>query len=274
MPPLPPEWKEEFERLRTERDQAYRHMAKLQASMDKLTDMVAKQNDRLDQLVSMLRRREAQLKRSEAEVRKLRRKLGLDDPDPEPDAAPVPDEEAAGDEVSEGERSESSTNTEPKASAEPEARKPRPRSRGGRRPPPEHLPADTEEHPVQACGHCGGRVFKRDVQTTSVYTVVPSYVRRRVILRERVLCADPCCNQPTTAPMPPLPCHRALYDCRFLAWLVVMKFVLLVPLDRIRTLLQSQGVDIAMGTLVHLIERAADLAGAIDGEHMKQLRAG
>jgi hypothetical protein len=53
-----------------------------------------------------------------------------------------------------------------------------------------------------------------------------------------------------------------------------MKFVLLVPLDRIRALLSSQGVDIAMGTLVHLIERAADLAGPVDFEHLKQLRAG
>jgi len=71
-----------------------------------------------------------------------------------------------------------------------------------------------------------------------------------------------------------MPCDRALYSCRFLAWLVVMKFVLHVPLDRVRELLITQGVDIAMGTLVHLIERAADLAGPIDGEHMKQLKAG
>jgi hypothetical protein len=32
--------------------------------------------------VSMLRRREAQVKLQEAEIRKLRRKLGMDDPDP------------------------------------------------------------------------------------------------------------------------------------------------------------------------------------------------
>ena len=153
-------------------------------------------------------------------------------------------------------------------------KKPRPRSRGGRRPPPDHLPEDDERHDVCACGYCGGRVFKRDVLETRVYTVVPSYVRCRHIKRERVICADPSCNQPTTAPMPPMPCDRALYDCRFLAWIVVMKFVLLVPLDRIRLLLQSQGVDIAMSTLVYLIERAATLCDPIDGEHMKQLRAG
>jgi len=110
------------------------------------------------------------------------------------------------------------------------------------------------------------------VKTSVHYTVVPSYVRRRFIHRERVVCAE--CNHPTTAPMPPMPCKRALYTSAFLAWLVVMKFVLLVPLDRVRLLLASQGVHLSMGTLVHLIARAADLAGAIDGEHMKQLKAG
>lgn len=148
----------------------------------------------------------------------------------------------------------------------------RPRSRGGRRPPPEDLVSDVEHHPVCACAHCGGTVTKRDLLTTRLYTVVPSYVRARTVRRERNLCAD--CGQPTTATMPPMPVARGLYDCRFLAWLVVMKFVLLVPLDRIRTLLLSKGIDIAMGTLVSLIERASDLVAPIDGEHLKQLRAG
>ena len=282
MQPLPDEWKEEFARLRSERDLAFRELVSLRGSVDNLAEMVATQNDRLDQVLSMLRRREEQVRRLETENRKLRKQLGLDDPEPEPDAAPVPEDATPA-----GESTESETGSTPssgsKASVEgadddkgPQKpapkRAPRPRSRGGRRPPPDHLPADTERHDVCACGKCGGRVLKRDLLTKTVFTVVPTYLRRRVILRERVICAD--CGEPTTAPMPPMPCERALYDCGFLAWLVVMKFALLVPLDRIRTLLLSQGVDIAMGTLVHLIERAADLAGPIDGEHLKQLKAG
>ena len=90
MPTPPDEWKEEFTRLRSERDMAFRQMSTLQVSMDQLTQMMAGQNDRLDQVVSMLRRRETQLKRAEAENRKLRRKLGLDEPDPEPTAEPIP----------------------------------------------------------------------------------------------------------------------------------------------------------------------------------------
>ena len=252
--------REELAQLRTERDTAFREMSAMRASVDELTRMMARQNDQLDQVVSMLRRRESQLKRSQAENRKLRKQLGLDPEDPEPEPEPG----AAG--------AEPAPKDPPSSSAK--NGKKRPRSRGGRRPPSDHLPAETEDHTVDACGACGGRVFKRDVVESVKYTVVPQHVRRRVIRRERVLCADPACNVPTTAPMPPMPCKRALYDCSFLAWLVTMKFELLVPLDRVRTHLKAQGIDLAMGSLVHLIARAAHLADAVDGEHWRQLLAG
>ena len=223
MSSLPEEWKEELARLRAERDLAFRNMVSHQKSLDELTRMVAAQNERLDQLLSMLRRREAQLRRSEAENRKLRRQLGLDEPDPDPVAEAVPPSPAT--EGLEGTAETAASESTGEASRLPR-RKSRPRTRGGRRPPPDHLPADVERHEACLCGHCGGRGLKRDVLTTTVYTVV------------------------------------------------VMKFVLLVPLDRIRELLRTQGVDIAMGTLVHLVKRAAELVDPIDGEHMKQLKAG
>jgi hypothetical protein len=275
---LPEAWKAEFEQLRQERDVARRELVSLRTKFDELAQMVAGLKDQVDTLTSVGRRRETQLKKAEAEIRKLRRKPGLDEPDPEPDPEPSPPEPPSGESEPSSPTSTPTTRTAappvPQNSGGSPGSKKRPRSRGGRRPPPTHVPADEERHPVCACAHCGGRVFKRDVLTTTVYTAVTTHVRRRVIARERVICANAKCNQPTTAPMPPMPCDRALYDCRFLAWLVVMKFVLLVPLDRIRLLLHSQGVDLAMGSLVHLVERAAKLADAVDGEHMKQLRAG
>lgn len=268
---------EENDRLRQERDAAFRQLAELRKSLDRLTQMVAGQNERLDQLVSMLRRREEQLTRSEREVRKLRRKLGLDD-DPEPDdtSAPVPvpepsDEpplppDASSPTASGGERAPSSD--EP-----PGDPAKRPRSSGGRRPPPANLDGTTEHHAVCACSHCGGtQLLKKDVLVSRKFDVVPSYVRCRTIHRDLVICAD--CGGRTTAEMPPMPCDRALFTSAFLAWLVVMKFELLVPLDRLRRLVESQGVRLSEPTLVHLIALSADLADPVDGQHWKQLKAG
>ena len=269
-----------------ERDRAAHHERadRLQQSMDRLIEQMARQADELTAIRKMLRRRETQLSKAEAELRKLRRRLGLDDPDPEPDAAEVPSLDDATDEtpsdpidITVGPAPSGARGRKAKASAEPSSsdeEQPQKARVGGRRPPPAHLPADREHHGVCACPRCGGRVLKRDVEQTEIYTAVPSYVRRRVIRRDRVICTRPGCGVATTAPMPPMPCERALFDCSFIAWLVTLKFGFMVPLDRIQAMLASQGVYLAMGTLVLLIERATELADAVDGEHMKQLRRG
>lgn len=294
MRQLPPDLKPIIDALEQEREAANERALQLQHSLDQMIAGMARLGDELTAIRKMLRRREAQLAKSEREVRKLRRKLGLDDPDPEPDAVAVPEKSPvstesdgsasttdgttegrskasiASTEEGSGEESDETEKDKPASDTPPE-RRPR---RGGRHRPPEHLPADEEYHPVCACGACGSRVLKRDVLQSTVYTVVPSYVRRRQIFRERTVCANPACGLPTTAPMPAMPCDRALYDCAFIAWLVTMKFAYLMPLDRIQAMLATQGVFIATGTLVHLIERATTLADAVDGEHMKQLKAG
>jgi transposase len=290
MTELPPDWQHVFDRLERDREAAARRAEQLQTTLDRLTDLLAKQGEELTAIRKMLRRREDQLAKAERENRRLRRRLGLDDPDPEPDAAPVPDapsgtEDASDIDVPSGpegdERARADEGPQDLGdggggddAGDHAPRPERKKRRGGRRGPPEHLPADEEHHEVCACAACGSGVYKRDVLETKVYTVVPGYVRQRVIRRERTVCSNPRCGEATTAPMPPMPCDRALYDCAFIAWLVTMKFAYLMPLDRIQAMLESQGVPIAMGTLVHLIERATELADAVDGEHMKQLRGG
>jgi hypothetical protein len=92
---------------------------------------------------------------------------------------------------------------------------------------------------------------------------------RREVLEVR-LCKD--CGETTTAEPPSLPCPRSRFTCGFLAWLVTMKFVMLVPLNRIRRLLESQRVYLPKSTLVRLIDLAATLAQAIDGAHWAELK--
>jgi transposase len=305
--------------LRAERDDARRELAVLRKDVLRITTTLAGVTDKMDQMFQMLRRREAQLKSLERENRKLRRALGLDDPDPkrpigapgsdpapaeppltektanatkgtkasveaaaEPEAEGGPDSPTNGADVEPGEttppnKSAESASARPKGVKDPgkfKARGRQGRTHGGRGAPPAHLDGVEELHGLCTCPHCRSRTVKHDTLVTRVYTVVPSYVRVRTIRRARGRCTNPDCQVVSVATMPPMPCERALYDCAFLAWLVVMKFALLVPLDRIRTHLASQGVNVSEGTLVHLIARAASLADPIDGEHMRQLKAG
>ncbi len=220
----------------------------LQRRMDALLGFAAKQNEQLSELSDVLRRR-----------MDARRKGKDPDGDGPEDDPPPPVTAGAG--------------STPPESAEPPRKKAKKRSRGGRRPLASHLPVEEERHSPGCCAHCGcSETRARDVEVSEKLDVVKAHVRRRRIVREVRVCAR--CLKPTTAPMPPMPCRRSQVTCDFMAWLVVQKFVLLVPLDRIRRYLASQGIDLPISTLVALIERASDLLGPIDGEHWKQLKAG
>jgi len=345
VPPLHPEWQRVFDRLEREAAEANARadrlqetlqsmqaaldgrqamanaqqvrleaaLESLQTRMDAVLSHAATQSDELTSIRKLLRRRETQLEKANAEIRRLRRKLGLDDPDPAPSSstggetnqgasesrgqAPATKSPGPRGEAAEGSAEEpepwpeapsddpdlvrGALDDEPKPLPLPPAgtskekgEEPKPPRKGGRHTPPAHLPADRETYTAGACACCGGPVRKRDIEVTTVYTVVASHVRRRILERHRVTCVDPACGQSTTAPVPPMPCERALFDCSFIAWVVTMKFGYLLPLDRMLAMLLSQGIFLAMGTLVLLVERAAALVDAVDGEHLKQLKAG
>jgi len=164
---LPPEWQ-----IALNVDQLQTERAEQKARLDQMMALLADNNRELKELRKMLRRRESQLKRAERENRKLRRKLGLpdsdDDPEPEPPSSPKPAPVPP-----------ASGNGSPAAT--PFDKKKRPRSRGGRRPPPDHLTEDTERHAVCACGQCGGRVWRKNVETSRLYTVVQAAAPNNVL---------------------------------------------------------------------------------------------
>jgi transposase len=160
--------------------------------------------------------------------------------------------------------------SEPPA-AVPSKRK-RTRAKGkGWRPLPDHLPKVPYQGTVCACAHCGSkRLVARDREERSRLDAAAVIAQIRKELLQVKLCKD--CGRTTTAEPPSLPCPKSRFTCGFLAWLVTMKFVLLVPLNRIRRLLDSQGIYLAKSTLVRLIELAATLAQAIDGAHWSELK--
>lgn len=148
-----------------------------------------------------------------------------------------------------------------------------PRRPTGRKALPEHLPADEHVLAPSACECCGGTGL--DIVDEVIETkldVVKEHQRKRIVRRKTARCRK--CGERTTALSLPAPFARSKVTCDWLAWLVSMKFVLQVPLDRIRRDLASRKIPLAMSFLVSQIERAADLLSPIDGLHWKQLLAG
>ncbi len=157
----------------------------------------------------------------------------------------------------------------------PEKLKPEPKTgyRTGRKPLPEHLPVEKSESRPCRCGGCGNEGLDLvDSFSEEKLHVIKQHVRRRVVLRHTVRCRK--CLVRTTGESLPAPYERSKVTCEFLAWLIVQKFYLLVPLDKIRNALALQGIKLSMGTLVGFIERAADALSKIDGHQWQELLAG
>ena len=143
----------------------------------------------------------------------------------------------------------------------------------GRKPLPSHLPEDEHVVAPSCCECCGGKEldFVDEVVETKL-DVIKSHQRKRLVRRKTGRCR--ACGARTTARSLPAPFDRSKVTCDWLAWVIYMKFVLQVPLDRIRRDLATRKLPLAMGFLVSQVERAAELLGPIDGEHWKQLLAG
>ena len=234
-------------RAEEQRDAQAARTSELTAELGRLAELVARSNERVAELLAIA----------------LRKKRGSPTTPKPPAPPPDLDEEAR-----------AKFAGRPRAPEPPPKRKPGSEKQKptGRKPVPEHLAA--VEHTVQpeTCSCCGGtdlRIVDEVVETK--LTVVKEHQRRRVVRRKVGECQ--ACSKRTTATSLPAPFARSKVTCEWLAWLVVMKFVLLVPLDRIARHLELRGVHVAMGFLVDQVRRAAELLDAVDGYHWKSLLA-
>ena len=235
------------QRAEQQRDAADVRTSELTVEIGRLAALVARGNERIAELLAIAMRK----KRGKRKTPKK--------PEPPPDL----DDEA---QARFAERPQA-PEAPPKTKAPKEKQRPT-----GRKPVPEHLPA--QEHTVrpEVCSCCGGTALKIiDEEVETKLTVVKEHQRKRVVHRKVARCED--CGERTTATSLPAPFSRSKVTCEWLAWLVVMKFVLLVPLDRISRHLDLRGVHVAMGFLVDQIRRASELLDAVDGYHWKSLLA-
>jgi transposase len=240
----------ENDALRTHLAEASARVAELTAEVGRLADLVARGNDRVTELLAIAQRKKGGSRKAPA--------------DKAPEPPPSLDDDA-----------KEAFKKRPAPPKLPKKKKP-PKKKTkptGRKPLPGHLEA--EEHTVkpEGCSCCGSTDLELvDEVVESKLHVVKEHMRRRVVRRKTACCRQ--CGERTTARSLPAPFARSKATCEWLAWLVHQKFVMLAPLDRIRRDLASRGIKLAMSYLVTQIERAADLLGAVDGEHWKQLLAG
>lgn len=241
--------REELGRLREETAAGHARITELTAEVGRLTEQVARSNDRITELAAAANRN--------------RRKPA---PAPKPPLPPAPPPEGAAAEAFEN---------RPRPPVLPDKPKPDPKPHRptGRKPLPEHLPADESESWPEGPCECGCCDFDTVDEVVEVkLDVVREHQRRRVVRRKTRRCRK--CGKRRTGPAPAAPFPRSKVTCAWLAWLVVQKFYLLVPLDRIRRHLALSGVPLAISFLVSQIARAADLLEVVDGEHWRDLRSG
>ena len=239
---------QEIARLRAELARLVAENSQLRTELARLTDLAAKTNEHLAELTAVLKRKGAR---------------GASKP-AAPAAPPELDEAAR--------KAYEERPVAPKLPERP-AKEKKPRRPTGRKPLPDHLPKDEHVVRPEACEHCGCSELDLVDEVVEVkLDLIREHHRQRIVRRKTCRCRK--CGGRTTARSLPAPYARSKVTSAWLAWLVVMKFVLLVPLDRIRRELASRGIAIAPSTLVTLIERAADLLGPIDGYHWRQLLAG
>lgn len=233
--------------LRTQLTGVLAHLAQERVANAKLSEQLAKLNDRVAELLAVALRRQ--------------RKPVAEKP---PEAAPA----VAGE-------TKRAFDERPRAPAKPdEPETPKSRAKPtGRKAVPAHL--EVEEHALRedTCAHCGSTALDAagEVVEEKLH-VVKEHQRRRVVRRTTCRCRD--CGGRTTPRSLPAPYERSKITCEWLAWLVHSKFALLTPLDRIRRDLAERGIHMAMSTLVTLIERAAGLLDPIDGLHWRTLLEG
>jgi transposase len=237
----------ELEQLRSELGRLRATGEEANARIGELVEAVAKANDRTAELLAIAKRK----KRNDKEK-------PLVEPPPPPG-------------LTEEQRRAFEERPKPPPEAPVEEKQKKEVKPTGRKPLPGHLPADTSRSAPTCCAHCASTRLQQKSEIIETKLDIAPHQRRRVTKRIACVCMD--CGKRTTGEAPPSPFEGSKVTCEWLAWLIVSKFRLAVPLDRLRHYLGAQGVALSISMLVSQVAWAADLLDPIDGEHWKQLLA-
>lgn len=126
---------------------------------------------------------------------------------------------------------------------------PAPRKAPARRPLPEHLPRDIQEHLPQAsaCPDCGGAWQRLGEDVSEVLEYIPSSLRVVRHVRPRMSCR--CCDRIEQAPAPSRPIARSFAGPGLLSHVMVSKYLDHQPLYRQCQILGRENVEFSESTM-------------------------
>jgi transposase len=130
-----------------------------------------------------------------------------------------------------------------------ESAEPAPRKAPARRPLPEHLPRDIQEHLPEAsvCPDCGGAWQRLGEDVSEVLEYIPSSLRVVRHVRPRLSCR--CCDRMAQASAPSRPIARGFAGPGLLSHVVVSKYLDHQPLYRQCQILGREDVDLSESTM-------------------------
>ena len=140
-----------------------------------------------------------------------------------------------------------------------ESAEPAPRKAPTRRPLPEHLPRDIQEHLPQAlvCPDCGGAWQRLGEDASEVLEYIPSSLRVVRHVRPRLSCR--CCERIAQAPAPSRPIARGVAGPGLLSHVMVSKYLDHQPLYRQCQILGRENVDLSESTMGDWVGGVHDL---------------
>ncbi|NDY84505.1 IS66 family transposase, partial [Orrella sp. NBD-18] len=134
-----------------------------------------------------------------------------------------------------------------------------PRVAPTRRPLPEHLPRDIQEHlPADAaCPDCGGEWKKIGEDVSEVLEHIPASYRVIRHVRPRMACV--CCDRMAQAPAPSRPIARSYFGPGLIGHMIIAKYMDHQPIYRQCQQASREGVELSESTVCDVIGGAHQL---------------
>ena len=142
-----------------------------------------------------------------------------------------------------------------------------------RKPLPDHLPRETQEHaPACGCPHCGTALKRLGEDVSEYLELIPEHFKVIRVVRPKMSC--PKCSAVIQEPAPSRPIPKSIAGAGLLAHVAVSKYLDHLPLYRQSEIYARQGVDLERSTMAGWIGAISELVQPLVDEIGRHVVAG